>query len=149
MKRLAILSFLLAACAAGPASADGVKPKKPRLDLRAAPAFLQHAPPQGYFHLPASAAGGPGPDMLATVLKLRDMVGEFEKPRFFVYRQKLCAHSRNETVGWDELERLKGGDHWSVGTVHTRLDEGNSPWNDYEASRTGLAAAMKALGFRR
>ena len=45
--------------------------------------------------------------------------------------------------------RLKGGDHWSVGTVHTRLDEGNSPWNDYEASRTGLAAAMKALGFSR
>jgi bifunctional non-homologous end joining protein LigD len=50
---------------------------------------------------------------------------------------------------WEELERLKGGDHWSVGTVHTRLDEGNSPWKDYEASRTGMAAAMKALGFRR
>ena len=27
------------------------------------------------------------------------MVGEFEKPKFFVYKQKLCAHSRNETVG--------------------------------------------------
>jgi ferredoxin len=64
------------------------------LDLRAAPAFLQHAPPQGYFHLPA----GNG-DVLATVLKLRELVGEFEKPRFFVYKQKLCAHSRNETVG--------------------------------------------------
>jgi ferredoxin len=64
------------------------------LDLRAAPAFLQHAPPQGYFHLPASNG-----DMLATVLKLRDLVGEFEKPKFFVYKQKICAHSRNETVG--------------------------------------------------
>ena len=50
---------------------------------------------------------------------------------------------------WEELDGLKGGDHWRVGTVHTRLDEGNSPWNDYEASRTGLAAAMKALGFSR
>jgi ferredoxin len=33
------------------------------------------------------------------VVKLRDMVGEFEKPKFFAYKQKLCAHSRNETVG--------------------------------------------------
>jgi ferredoxin len=64
------------------------------LDLRAAPAFLQHAPPQGYFHLPASQG-----DMLGAVLKLRELVGEFEKPRFFAYKQKLCAHSRNETVG--------------------------------------------------
>jgi ferredoxin len=64
------------------------------LDLRAAPAFLQHAPPQGYFHVPGGSA-----DLLAAVLKLRDMVGEFEKPRFFAYKQKLCAHSRNETVG--------------------------------------------------
>jgi ferredoxin len=63
------------------------------LDLRAAPAFLQHAPPQGYFHL------GQGADMLDAVLKLRELVGEFEKPKFFVYKQKLCAHSRNETVG--------------------------------------------------
>lgn len=63
------------------------------LDLRAAPAFLQHAPPQGYFHQ------GKNADMLAVVLKLRDLVGEFEKPKFFVYKQKLCAHSRNETVG--------------------------------------------------
>ena len=52
-------------------------------------------------------------------------------------------------VRWDELARLKSGAHWTVGTVHTRLDEGNAPWADYEASRTGLSAAMKALGFRR
>jgi ferredoxin len=33
------------------------------------------------------------------VLKLRELVGEFEKPKFFDYKQKLCAHSRNEVVG--------------------------------------------------
>ena len=27
------------------------------------------------------------------------LVGEFEKPKFFDYKQKLCAHSRNEAVG--------------------------------------------------
>jgi bifunctional non-homologous end joining protein LigD len=52
-------------------------------------------------------------------------------------------------VRWAELERLKGGDHWTVGTVHARLDEGNAPWEDYEGGRKGLAAAMKALGFPR
>ncbi|MBI2769512.1 MAG: DNA ligase D [Burkholderiales bacterium] len=52
-------------------------------------------------------------------------------------------------VTWDELPGLKGGAHWSVGTVHTRLDVGNTPWADYESSRTTLAAAMKALGFQR
>ena len=61
------------------------------LDLRADSAFAQHAPPQGYFRWNGQDLG--------TLLKLREMVGEFEKPKFFVYKQKLCAHSRNETVG--------------------------------------------------
>ncbi len=67
------------------------------LDLRQQPAFLRHAPPQGYFHLPAAEAEGPR--ALQTLLKLRDLVGEFDKPRFFAYKPKLCAHSRNEQVG--------------------------------------------------
>jgi ferredoxin len=68
------------------------------LDLGATPLITLHAPPQGYFALKA-AAGLASPGLLATVVKLRDMVGEFEKPKFFAYKQKLCAHSRNETVG--------------------------------------------------
>ena len=59
------------------------------LDLREQNAFTRHALPQGYLR-------GATPENL---LRLRDMVGEFEKPRFFVYQQKLCAHSRNEQVG--------------------------------------------------
>ncbi|MEO8654563.1 MAG: 4Fe-4S dicluster domain-containing protein, partial [Ramlibacter sp.] len=70
------------------------------LDLRGSPAFLQHAPPQGYFHLPVPLSqAGLGEQGLGTLLKLRELVGEFEKPKFFSYRQKLCAHSRNETIG--------------------------------------------------
>jgi len=64
------------------------------LDLRgpgATPTFNQHALPQGYFRWD-------GQD-LKTVLKLRELVGEFEKPKFFLYKQKLCAHSRNEKTG--------------------------------------------------
>jgi len=61
------------------------------LDLRSAPAFTQHAKPQGYF-----LWDGQDPRAL---IELRGLVGEFEKPKFFVYKQKLCAHSRNEKVG--------------------------------------------------
>ena len=62
------------------------------LDLRQQAAFLQHAKPQGYFHLQ-------GGDPLEVVLKLRELVGEFDKPKFFTYQPKLCAHSRNEKTG--------------------------------------------------
>jgi ferredoxin len=59
------------------------------LDLSEQPLIDWHAAPQGYFK-DADAQ---------TLIKLRDLVGEFEKPKFFVYKQKLCAHSRNEKTG--------------------------------------------------
>ncbi len=63
------------------------------LDLGATPHLTLHQPPQGYFHAPDDAA------LISAVLQLRDSVGEFEKPRFFNYKQKICAHSRNERIG--------------------------------------------------
>jgi len=68
------------------------------LDLGEHPLVSLHAPPQGYFAVNA-AHGLASPGLAAAVVKLRDMTGEFEKPKFFAYKQKLCAHSRNETVG--------------------------------------------------
>ncbi len=59
------------------------------LDLSAEPLIDWHAAPQGYFKEPNAA----------TLMKLQGMVGEFEKPKFFNYKQKICAHSRNTTVG--------------------------------------------------
>jgi bifunctional non-homologous end joining protein LigD len=50
-------------------------------------------------------------------------------------------------VRWEELKSLKSGAHWTVTSVHTRLDEGNEPWAEYEKSRVMLTAAMKKLGF--
>jgi len=66
------------------------------LDLRSTPAFSQHAHPQGYLHL---ASGLNDATAFQALLKLRELVGEFEKPKFFNYKQKICAHGRNETVG--------------------------------------------------
>ena len=64
------------------------------LDLRATSAFSMHQPPQGYFH-----AGSDTATLTTAVLALRDLVGEFDKPKFFRYQQKICAHSRNEQIG--------------------------------------------------
>lgn len=61
------------------------------IDLRATPAFAQHALPQGYFQLQDNDA--------SVLLRVKDLVGEFEKPKFFNYKHKLCAHSRNDKVG--------------------------------------------------
>jgi ferredoxin len=61
------------------------------LDLRATPAFSQHALPQGYLRWDGQS--------LAPLNKIRALVGEFDKPKFFTYKQKLCAHSRNEKTG--------------------------------------------------
>jgi ferredoxin len=80
------------------------------LDLREQPAFSQHQLPQGYLHVPPLVAVSAGPQaarngslnregLMTAALQLREMVGEFEKPRFFRYQHKLCSHSRNEKIG--------------------------------------------------
>jgi len=65
-------------------------------DLNDAPAFAQHQPPQGYFHAGANAGR-----QLTASLALLQMVGEFEKPKFFQYKESICAHGRNGQVGCD------------------------------------------------
>jgi ferredoxin len=50
--------------------------------------------PQGY--------AAPGGDPLAQALaaaKLAQLVGEFDKPRFFQYRESICAHGRSGKTG--------------------------------------------------
>jgi ferredoxin len=61
------------------------------LDLRATPAFSQHALPQGYRCWDGHDA--------KPLMQLRALVGEFEKPKFVDYQPKLCAHSRNAKTG--------------------------------------------------
>jgi len=64
------------------------------LDLRAEPKMRMSQTPKGYF--------APGKDPLNQALvvnQLLEMVGEFEKPKYFVYNEKICAHGRNGKVG--------------------------------------------------
>jgi ferredoxin len=64
------------------------------LDLSREPLIKLHTLPQGYF--------APGDDPLEQALaaqQLAGLVGEFEKPKFFQYREKICAHSRSGKQG--------------------------------------------------
>jgi ferredoxin len=64
------------------------------LDLSREPLIRLHTLPQGYF--------APGDDPLEQALaaqQLAALVGEFEKPKFFQYREKICAHSRSGKQG--------------------------------------------------
>ena len=64
------------------------------LDLSDRPLLEVAQLPQGYF--------APGADALALARAIRElaqMTGEFEKPKFFEYREKICAHGRSEIAG--------------------------------------------------
>ena len=64
------------------------------LDLSPEPLIGLPQPPQGYL--------APGADPLEQALaaaRLARLVGEFEKPRFFVYNERICAHGRSGKVG--------------------------------------------------
>jgi bifunctional non-homologous end joining protein LigD len=50
-------------------------------------------------------------------------------------------------VAWEEVEKLHDSGQWTVANIHTRLDQGNAPWNDYDKSAQNITAAMKLLGF--
>ena len=67
------------------------------LDLSRQPVLRMHQLPQGYL--------APGDDPLEQALaaaQLTALVGEFEKPRFFRYREKICAHSRSGKEGCNQ-----------------------------------------------
>jgi len=64
------------------------------VDLCAMPLLRQAMPPFGYY--------APGTDeaaLEATLVNLRDMIGEFEKPQYFDYDAEICAHGRSGKRG--------------------------------------------------
>ncbi len=63
------------------------------VDFSDPPLFGHHQPPQGYWRVTDDAS-------LAVALEeAPEAVGEFDKPRFFAYRENLCAHSRSGIAG--------------------------------------------------
>ena len=60
------------------------------LDLCPARLIASHQRPHGYY-----APGQDGAARQAAVDDLLDMVGDFEKPKYFSYKERICAHGRN------------------------------------------------------
>ena len=56
------------------------------LDLNEEPLITSEVPPPGYYHAPENAA------LERALAALPEMVGEFEKPRFFRYDPDICVH---------------------------------------------------------
>ncbi|MEO6352013.1 MAG: 4Fe-4S binding protein [Oxalobacteraceae bacterium] len=86
-------------------------------DLSRAPLVRAHQLPQGYF--------APGQDVTRQFedgLKLTHMIGQFEKPKFFIYKEKLCAHSRNEKIGCNACIDICSAEAISHHGNHVRVD---------------------------
>jgi ferredoxin len=85
------------------------------LDFSTPPLFDMHQPPQGYVAVAGKV------DLEAVYAELIDMVGEFEKPKFFAYKEKICAHSRSRQEGCNRCIEIcstraisSDGDHVKV-----------------------------------
>ena len=64
------------------------------LDLSAEPQIRLAQPPQGY-----QAPGADPLEQALAVARLTQLTGGFEKPKFFVYKEKICAHARSDITG--------------------------------------------------
>ena len=87
------------------------------LDFSAQPLFAMRQPPQGYFRAPQEPAA-----LEAALAELREAVGEFEKPRFFSYRENLCAHSRSQVTGCNACIEVCSTQAISSEGDHVRVD---------------------------
>lgn len=57
------------------------------LDLHQSPLLAREMPPPGYFHAPPDAW-----ERLEIADQLENISGEFDKPKYFVYDESICAH---------------------------------------------------------
>jgi ferredoxin len=87
------------------------------LDLSVQPTLRTAQLPQGYL--------APGADPLEQALaasQLGQMVGEFEKPRFFSYESRICAHSRSSKVGCNRCLEVCSTGAISPDGDHVKVD---------------------------
>jgi ferredoxin len=64
------------------------------LDLSAEPVLRVPRKPQGYL-----APGRDPLDQALAAAELAKLVGEFEKAKFFLYNERICAHARSAKIG--------------------------------------------------
>jgi ferredoxin len=74
-------------------------------------------PPQGYL-----APGADPAEQALAAAQLAQMVGEFEKPRFFAYNEKICAHSRSAKTGCNQCIDVCSTGAIAADGDHVRVD---------------------------
>ena len=85
------------------------------LDLNTSPLLAREMLPPGYFHAPP-----PEWERLGLVEELENLVGEFEKPRYFDYDPSICAHAVNgKTVCRQCIDACPAG---AIQTLGERID---------------------------
>ena len=87
------------------------------LDFSAQPLFGMRQPPQGYYRAPDDDDA-----LEATMAELRDCVGEFEKPKYFAYRENICAHSRSQVTGCNACIEICSTQAISPDGDHVKVD---------------------------
>jgi ferredoxin len=102
------------------AGGNGSKPIPAKFDLvldfSREPLFAMRQPPQGYFHAAKDSA------LDGILAELRESVGEFEKPRYFAYRENICAHSRSGIEGCNACIEICSTAAISADGDHVKVD---------------------------
>jgi ferredoxin len=86
------------------------------VDLSAPPLFGHHQPPQGYWRVTDQAS------LEAALEEAPEAVGEFEKPKFFTYRENLCAHSRSGIDGCSKCIDVCSTEAIAADGDHVKVD---------------------------
>ena len=92
------------------------------LDMQREPAFTMAQPPQGYVRGGEAAMAGDATALEALRAQLADMVGEFEKPKFFAYKSSICAHSRSQKQGCSQCIDICSTQAISADGDHVKVD---------------------------
>ena len=102
---------------AGPAAKPAEAKFDLVLDFSESPLLGMRQPPQGYFPAPGDA-----PALDGVLAEMREAVGEFEKPRFFAYRENICAHSRSDITGCNACIEICSTQAISPDGDHVKVD---------------------------
>src|SRR5437016_4888721 len=87
------------------------------LDFSTPALLTMREPPQGYFRAPAGDAA-----LESVIAELRECVGEFEKPRYFAYRESICAHSRSGITGCNACIEICSTQAIAADGDHVKVD---------------------------